>query len=143
MDTIADRVLSHLQSKENTMPAPSPLHYLKTTKESLHDALSSLTMNKAYDAAHTLLDAIKLVDQVIESQRESGLYMGLTKTERDLIQGNQWIDAIKSVRARTKTPACPQGISLKEAKDMVVAYRDTLAVVSTDQYGNASSYEER
>lgn len=114
---------------------PSALDYLKTCRESLCDALSSLTLNKCYDEAHDLIDALKIVDGVIEKELKTGLYMGLNMEERNLIKAARFIDAIKALRTRT-------GCSLKDGKDLADAYRSRLVVAETDAYGNAKSYKE-
>jgi hypothetical protein len=60
--------------------------------------------------------SFKIRDSVAELHFEESRDHGLTKSERDHVHNQKYIQAIKDVRART-------GLGLREAKDVVDKYR--------------------
>lgn len=116
------------------------LETLKNAKAFLLQAVECLLKDGKFDESVVVIRALQPIHNLI-GEVASGEIMGLTLKERQLIHGGLLIDAIKALRNR-KTIDNVITVGLKEAKDIVEAYRDTLVEVR-DADGNRTEYQNR
>lgn len=76
--------------------------------------------------------ALELAD-LVRQETYPAIPCALTVAEQDLCHARQYIQAIKAVRARWNDLGCPMG--LRDAKDLVDAYRRTVPSLAAEMAG--------